>query len=207
MAGYYPYGTAASNYMQRRISGQAPRQTQQQLAAWQNYFTQNAPNAPKPVTSLPPVPNASTPQQIAEAQQRLRDATAARSSGGGDYDQHLREENLARENLNYLVQMQNPQRWYENNVLPRIQRQDEAYKSYQANRAYFDYLQAQQPVTAQMMNAIHADPYTSQMYQWNQLPQLSYGTLRPGMGGSWQPAAAGDETAWMQNPAYAPRGW
>lgn len=62
------------------------------------------------------------------------------------------------------------------------------------------------PMTATMANAIHQDPWTAQMFQWNMLPQ-QYGTVRPlpgGMGGSWQAAAPGDATAWMMNPAYMP---
>lgn len=72
----------------------------------------------------------------------------------------------------------------------------------QTGQQAYNQMQLGQPVTAPMMNAIHSDPFTSQMYQWNQLPQIPYGSIRPGMGGSWQPAAAGDETAWMSNPAY-----
>ena len=154
--------------------------------------------SPPPVT---PRQAAQSPQQISALRDQFMSINPDSYAGTPQYDSQMAARNQAYNNYGYAMAVANPASWYHTNLRTTDANAMAAYNQQMGQQAY-NQMQLGQPVTAPMMNAIHSDPFTSQMYQWNQLPQIPYGSVRPGMGGSWQPAAAGDETAWMSNPAY-----
>lgn len=196
MAGYYQYGTAS-----RPSSARYPaKQTPQQMAAAQRDAALRGKQSmsPPPVT---PRQAAQSPQQIAAMREQFMSINPDSYAGTPQYDSQMAARNQAYVNYGNAMAVANPASWYHTNLRTTDANAMAAYNQQMGQQAY-NQMQLGQPVTAQMMNAIHSDPFTSQMYQWNQLPQIPYGAIRPGMGGSWQPAAAGDENAWMSNPAY-----
>lgn len=196
MAGYYQYGTASRPSPARYPAKQTP----QQLAAAQRDAAMRGTPSMKP-PSFTARQAAQSPQQISALRDQFMSINPDSYAGTPQYDSQMAARNQAYVNYGNAMAVANPASWYHTNLRTTDANAMAAYNQQMGQQAY-NQMQLGQPVTAQMMNAIHSDPFTSQMYQWNQLPQIPYGAIRPGMGGSWQPAAAGDENAWMSNPAY-----
>ena len=175
-----------------------PKQTPQQLAAAQRDAALRGPTNMTP-PGITPRRAPTSPERLNELRDKYMSINYDLYIGTPQYDSQLSAWNSAFGEYHDALAAGSQQEETKLRTMDAYAMQ--RYNQQMAQQAYAQ-MHSGQPVTAPMMNAIHSDPATAQQFLWFDLPKLSYQGLPPGMGGSWQPAAAGDETAWMSNPAY-----
>jgi len=180
-----------------------PKQTPQQLAAAQRDAALRGPTNMTP-PGITPRRAPTSPERLNEMRDKYMSINPYAYTGTPLYDSQMSARNQAY--VNYMDALAAGSIGEENKLRSMDAYTMSRYNQQMSQQAYGQ-MHSGQPVTAQMMNAIHSDPATAQQFLWFDLPKLSYQGLPPGTGGSWQAAAAGDENAWMSNPAYAPPPW